>query len=49
MIGSAKGNGRISSRETAVEGLLVERSANEKAILKGMVNKKMEVDQRIVK
>ena len=31
-------------RGTVVEGSLVERSTNEKTVVKGMVNKKMEVD-----
>ena len=35
--------------ETVIEGPLVERSANEKTVLEGTVNKKWEVEELTVK
>ena len=35
---------RTLDEETLIEGPLVERSANEKAVVEGTVNKKLEVD-----
>ena len=41
--------GRTVAEERVIEGKLVERSPNEKTVIKVIVNKKMEVDWLIVK